>query len=44
VIRYKRFYAKDLWPKGKMQGWLNGDYVQNYGNTECWPIGASERL
>jgi hypothetical protein len=44
LIRYKRFYAKDLWPKGKMPGWLNGDYTQNYGSTECWPIGASERM
>ncbi|MEP6730774.1 MAG: hypothetical protein ABJE10_09055 [bacterium] len=44
LIRYKRFYSKDLWPKGKMEGWLNGDYAQQYGSTECWPIGASERL
>jgi starch-binding outer membrane protein, SusD/RagB family len=43
LIRYKRFYGKDLWPKGKMGGWVTGDYTQNYGSTECWPIGASER-
>jgi hypothetical protein len=44
LLRYKRFYGKDLWPKGKMEGWLNGDYTQMYGTTECWPIGASERM
>ena len=42
LIRYKRFYAKDLWPTGRMAGFTS-DYNQNYGTTECWPIGASER-
>ena len=42
VIRYKRFYGKDLWPKGRMAGFTS-DFNQNYGTSECWPIGASER-
>lgn len=42
LIRYKRFYQKDLWPSGRMAG-FTADFNQNYGTTECWPIGASER-
>ena len=42
LLRYKRFYGKDLWPTGRMAGFTS-DFSQNYGTTECWPIGASER-
>lgn len=42
LIRYKRFYNKDLWPKGQIGGFIDG-YKQNYGSTECWPIGLSEK-
>lgn len=42
LIRYKRFYQKDLWPAGRMAGFTS-DFNQSYGSTECWPIGASER-
>lgn len=43
LIRYKRFYQKDLWPKGNLAGFLAGDYTQKYGSTECWPIGVTEK-
>lgn len=42
LIRYKRYYQKDLWPKGKMGG-FGSDYSQSYGATECWPIGTTEK-
>ena len=44
LLRYERFYGVDLWPKGQMEGFLDHDWVQLYGNSKCWPIGASERL
>jgi hypothetical protein len=43
VIRYKRQYGLDLWPKGKLGGFLANDYSQSYGTTECWPIGVTEK-
>jgi hypothetical protein len=42
LIRYKKLYSKDLWPKGKMSG-VTASYTQNYGSAECWPIGATEK-
>jgi len=42
LIRYKKLYSKDLWPKGKMSG-FTASYTQNYGSAECWPIGATEK-
>jgi hypothetical protein len=44
LLRYERFNSIDLWPKGQMEGFLDNDWVQLYGNSKCWPIGASERL
>lgn len=44
LLRYERFYGLDLWPKGQMEGFVDNDWVQLYGNSKCWPIGASERL
>jgi hypothetical protein len=44
LLRYERFNGVDLWPKGQMEGFLNHDWVQLYGTSKCWPIGASERL
>jgi hypothetical protein len=44
LLRYERFDQIDLWPKGQMEGFLDHDWVQLYGNSKCWPIGASERL
>jgi starch-binding outer membrane protein, SusD/RagB family len=41
LIRYKQFYAVDLWPKGKMGGYPSVAPYQ-YGATECWPVGLSE--
>jgi len=42
LIRYKKLYSRDLWPKGKMPG-FTASYSQNYGSAECWPIGATEK-
>ena len=42
IIRYKKQYNKDYWPKGRMGG-FGSDYNQNYGSVECWPIGATEK-
>jgi hypothetical protein len=42
LIRYKKLYGKDLWPKGRMPG-FTGSFTQNYGTAECWPIGATEK-
>jgi len=42
LIRYKKLYNKDLWPKGKMPG-FTASYSQNYGSAECWPIGVTEK-
>ena len=44
LLRYERFNGVDLWPKGQMEGFLDNDWVQLYGTSKCWPIGASERL
>jgi hypothetical protein len=44
LLRYERFDAIDLWPKGQMEGFLDHDWIQLYGSSKCWPIGASERL
>ena len=42
LIRYKKLYSRDLWPKGKLSG-FTASYSQNYGAAECWPIGATEK-
>jgi hypothetical protein len=42
LIRYKKLYGKDLWPKGRMSG-FGASFTQNYGTAECWPIGATEK-
>jgi hypothetical protein len=44
LLRYERFYGMDLWPKGQMEGFVDHDWVQLYGNSKCWPVGASERV
>jgi hypothetical protein len=44
LLRYERFDGIDLWPKGLMEGFLDGDAAYLYGTSKCWPIGASERL
>jgi hypothetical protein len=44
LIRYERFDAIDLWPKGQLEGFVFGDWVQLYGPSKCWPVGASERV
>ncbi|MGQ0537593.1 MAG: hypothetical protein ACT4R6_01490 [Gemmatimonadaceae bacterium] len=42
LLRYKKQYNKDLWPKGRMGG-FTGAFTLNYGTVECWPIGVTEK-